>query len=96
MPDARNFVSPLIRLNAADNVAVARETIDPAVLAEVEGIRPLTRIPRGHKMALSPIARGAAVTKYGQTIGFATEDISAGAAAVSAVAGHRLGPAHPQ
>ncbi|WP_112310700.1 UxaA family hydrolase [Pseudogemmobacter bohemicus] len=79
MPQARNFVSPLIRLNAADNVAVARETIDPADLPEVEGIRPLAKIPRGHKMALSPIARGEAVTKYGQTIGFATEDISPGA-----------------
>lgn len=79
MPDSKNFVSPLIRLNAADNVAVARETIDPAELAEIDGIRPLSRIPRGHKMALAPIPRGEAVTKYGQTIGFATEDIAAGA-----------------
>lgn len=77
MPDMTNYVSPLIRLNPADNVAVARIAIDPG--EDVEGVRPLARIPRGHKMALRDIARGDAVTKYGQTIGFATDDIAAGA-----------------
>ena len=79
MPDTRNFVSPLILLNPADNVAVARDAIDPAELPEVDGLRPLERIPRGHKMALRPIGQGEAVTKYGQTIGFATADIASGA-----------------
>ncbi|OHC44499.1 MAG: galactonate dehydratase [Rhodobacteraceae bacterium GWE1_64_9] len=78
IPETRNFISPLIRLNPADNVAVAREAIDPKTLAEVDGLRPLARIPRGHKMALRAIPRGAAVTKYGQTIGFATADIAPG------------------
>jgi len=78
MPDTANYVSPLIRLNLADNVAVAREAIDPAELPEIDGLRPRARIPRGHKMALAPIPRGQAVTKYGQTIGFATADIAAG------------------
>ncbi len=78
MSDTPNFISPLIRLNPADNVAVARATIDPKELAEVDGIRPAGKIPRGHKMALRAIAQGEAVTKYGQTIGFATQDISAG------------------
>lgn len=73
-----NLVSPLIRLNPADNVAVARTRIDPADMPEIEGIRPLGRIPRGHKMALEPVGRGQAVIKYGQIIGFATEDIAAG------------------
>lgn len=53
-----NLVSPLIRLNPADNVAVARTRIDPADMPEIEGIRPLGRIPRGHKMALEPVGRG--------------------------------------
>ena len=78
MADARNYISPLIRLNPADNVAVAREQIDPAAMPDIDGLRPLAKIPRGHKIALSPIARGEAVTKYGQTIGFASEDIEAG------------------
>ncbi|MDH2325559.1 altronate dehydratase family protein [Cereibacter sp. SYSU M97828] len=72
-----NYVSPLIRLNPADNVAVARIAIEAGT--DVEGIRPLAAIPRGHKMALRPIAAGEAVTKYGQTIGFATVGIAAGA-----------------
>lgn len=77
--DTRNYVSPLIRLNPLDNVAVARDKIDPAELAEVDGVRPQTTIPRGHKMALRAISQGEAVTKYGQTIGFATADIAPGA-----------------
>ena len=79
MTDTSNYISPLIRLNPADNVAVAREQIDPALMSDVEGLRPLAKIPRGHKIALSAIARGEAVTKYGQTIGFASDDIAAGA-----------------
>ncbi|WP_128255788.1 UxaA family hydrolase [Falsirhodobacter deserti] len=78
MPDTANYVSPLIRLNAADNVAVARERIDPAEMPDVDGVRPRAKIPRGHKMALAPIERGQPVTKYGQTIGFATADIAPG------------------
>ena len=35
-------------------------------------------IPRGHKIALRPIASGAPVIKYGQVIGAATRDIIAG------------------
>lgn len=73
-----NYVSPLIRLNAADNVAVARARIDPEEMPSIEGLRPLARIPRGHKMALAAIAEGEAVVKYGQVIGFASHDISAG------------------
>jgi hypothetical protein len=37
------------------------------------------RIPRGHKVALRPIARGEAVVKYGSAIGTAVSDIAAGA-----------------
>ena len=34
--------------------------------------------PAGHKIARADIARGAAVVKYGQVIGYATCDIAAG------------------
>ncbi|EPX75720.1 UxaA family hydrolase [Salipiger mucosus] len=73
-----NYVSPLIRLNADDNVAVARARIDPQEFGEVDGIAPLAPIPRGHKMALRAISEGEAVVKYGQVIGFATQGIAAG------------------
>jgi galactarate dehydratase len=69
---------PLIRLNPADNVAVSRERIDPALTPEIEGIRVHNEIPRGHKIAVAAIAQGGPVTKYGQIIGFATEDIAPG------------------
>ena len=67
-----------IRLHAADNVVVARSRIEPDVSGALVGLRPLEAIPRGHKMAAAAIARGEAVRKYGQIIGFATADIEAG------------------
>lgn len=54
---------PLI-LNAADTVAILTE----------KGVA-----PAGHKIARALIAKGAPVVKYGQTIGYATEEIPAGA-----------------
>lgn len=73
-----NFTPPLILLNPQDNVAVARERIDPRGIHEIEGIVPQRTIPRGHKMALRHIPEGEPVVKYGQIIGFATQDIPAG------------------
>lgn len=35
-------------------------------------------VPFGHKVALHGIARGAAIRKYGESIGVATVDIAAG------------------
>ena len=54
---------PLI-LNPADNVAILTE----------KGVA-----AAGHKIARSAISKGAEVVKYGQVIGYATEDIAAGA-----------------
>ncbi|MBP8932790.1 MAG: altronate dehydratase [Paracoccus sp.] len=54
---------PLI-LNPADNVAILTE----------KGVA-----AAGHKIARRPIAKGAEVVKYGQVIGYATEDIATGA-----------------
>ncbi|WP_410217507.1 UxaA family hydrolase, partial [Paracoccus sp. (in: a-proteobacteria)] len=53
---------PLV-LNAADNVAILTE----------KGVA-----PAGHKIARVAIPQGAAVIKYGQTIGYATAPIAAG------------------
>ena len=48
-----------IRLNAADNVVVAR--VDLLRATEVEGVACAETIPAGHKVAVEPIAAGAAV-----------------------------------
>lgn len=78
MRDDENFKPPLILLNPQDNVAVARERIEPHEIRDIDGIVPQRPIPRGHKMALRAIPAGEAVVKYGQIIGFATQDIPAG------------------
>jgi altronate hydrolase len=65
-----------LRLNAKDNLIVAVDTLD--VGRSIEGVTAAARIPRGHKMATAKIAKGAPVMKFGQIIGFATEDIVPG------------------
>ncbi|WP_112324099.1 UxaA family hydrolase [Oceanibium sediminis] len=66
-------MSDTIRLDTADNVATARQALAPGQDGAIE------RIPRGHKIALTRIPKGAPVLKYAQIIGFAGEDIAAGA-----------------
>ncbi|KEJ96415.1 altronate hydrolase [Pseudosulfitobacter pseudonitzschiae] len=62
-----------VRLSADDNVVTATQ---PLQVGE-EGATML--IPRGHKMATQPIAKGQAVRKYANLIGYAAEDIAQGA-----------------
>ena len=64
-------------LNAKDNVGVVPANVD-AGRALVNGVVAAERIPRGHKVAIAPIAEGAAVLKYGQIIGYATKAIRPG------------------
>jgi altronate dehydratase len=68
-----------IQLHATDNVAIA--LVDIARHASPDGfLQPVKdAVPRGHKIALAPIARGEQVIRYGQIIGQATEDIATGA-----------------
>jgi altronate hydrolase len=66
-----------LKLNAKDNLVVAVDAV--AHGSEAQGVRATARIPRGHKMAIAPIAKGAPVLKFGQIIGFASEDILPGA-----------------
>ena len=76
---ALGIVSPAprtLRLNPADNVRVALDTIDRG--AEVEGVRALARVPRGHKIAVAAIAEGEPIRKFGQVIGFARVPIAPG------------------
>jgi len=65
-----------VRLHASDNVIVAVDPFTPE--AEVAGVVPRQRILRGHKMATGAIAKGEAVKKFGQVIGFASQPVAAG------------------
>ena len=70
--------NPVIRLDPADNVAVAREDIAAGTEIPSEGIKTNHDIPMGHKVATHAIAKGDPVRKYDTTIGFAGEDIVPG------------------
>ncbi|MEO6407895.1 MAG: galactarate dehydratase [Burkholderiaceae bacterium] len=73
--------SPLtLRLHERDNVAiVANDGGLPAGSRLASGLVLAERIPQGHKVALTDIAAGAAVLRYGIAIGHAVEAIPAGA-----------------
>lgn len=67
----------ILKINDADNVAVV--LADGVKAGEVfEGVTLLADVPRGHKFALTPIAQGESVIKYGYPIGHATSPIRAG------------------
>jgi len=67
-----------IRLNAADNVVVARADVLPGTTIPNEDVSTVGHVPAGHKIATRAIAEGEPVRKYDQIIGFASTDIAPG------------------
>lgn len=69
-----------VHLRPEDNVAVAARNLQPGLEIEYQGsvICLENRVGLGHKFALRRIERQEPITKYGQIIGFAGEDIAAG------------------
>jgi arabinonate dehydratase len=68
-----------IRLNAADDVVIARVGIPEGTTLVKEGnVRVTAKIPAGHKIAARAIRAGDPVRRYNQIIGFATADIQPG------------------
>jgi len=67
-------------LREGDDVAVARGPLPPMTLVTDDGARfpVIEAISQGHKFALRAVAKGLPVRKYGQVIGFATQDIPMG------------------
>jgi altronate hydrolase len=65
-----------VRLDPSDNVVTTTRAFTANV--EVEGIATTALIPSGHKVATMAITQGAAVRKYAQVIGYASQDIAAG------------------
>ena len=68
----------LLRLHSTDNVAVAATVAIEPNTPTSEGVATRERIGKGHKMATVNVAKGEAVRKFGQVIGFAKADIAAG------------------
>jgi altronate hydrolase len=77
-PAPPSRASVVIRLHERDNVAIARSDLAPGTVLPGEGLTVRDPVPRGHKVATRTIARGEAVLRYGQVIGFATRDVAAG------------------
>ncbi|MBZ5607175.1 MAG: altronate dehydratase family protein [Acidobacteriia bacterium] len=77
LPTAENAV---IHLNAADNVAIARVPLAPGQELRVNGraFSVEDPIPAGHKVAVTPIAAGENILRYGQVIGRARTRIEPG------------------
>lgn len=69
-----------IKINPADNVAVALVDLPQGEVLPVDGleIKLNSNVPAGHKVALSDIPAKAHVVKYGYPIGHAREDIAQG------------------
>jgi altronate dehydratase small subunit len=73
-----------LKLSEKDNVATALSDIDPGTEVnvrwgkEVAKIKAVEKIPFGFKVALNDISKGSNVTKYGETIGIASQNIRQG------------------
>ena len=70
----------VLKIHENDNVVVAIDTIPAGETIEAGGekVTALQEIPAGHKMALTDIAEGEQVVKYGCPIGNAKEAIKKG------------------
>ena len=69
-----------LRINAADNVAVAIEPLTAGTTITIanDSIEIIEDIPAGHKVALKDFTEGEDIIKYGYPIGHATTNISQG------------------
>jgi len=72
------MAAALIRLHASDNVLIAASQLVPGAPLPGSEHKVRSLVPPGHKVAASAIGRGDAVRRYGQIIGFASQDIAAG------------------
>ena len=71
-------LSSTIRLHKNDNVVVARVAIARSTSQNGEEFLANEDIPAGHKVATQPIPQGGPITKFNQTIAFASTDIAPG------------------
>ena len=69
-----------IRINTADNVAVAIHDVEAGASFDIDGVNICTQnpVPAGHKVALEDLAEGADVVKYGFPIGHLLSPVAKG------------------
>ena len=103
---ARPATAPTIRLHPGDDVAVALSALEPGQRAGAgAGVVEIRQpIPRGHKVALRPLARGETVRKFGWPIGRMRDAAEAGEhihvhnleTLLEGVEGYRFEPLEPE
>jgi altronate dehydratase small subunit len=77
-------VPEALMLSDRDNVATSLANLEPGdaiqvrLGKEVNVMKTLEKIPFGFKLAVTDIAKGSKVVKYGESIGIASEDIKQG------------------
>jgi altronate hydrolase len=74
----RSNVSSIIVLHDRDNVGICKVVLPAGVLLPEKDVTLQNDIPAMHKVAIRNIAVGEPILKYGQPIGFANRDITAG------------------
>ncbi len=68
-----------IKINPADNVAVALQPVSAGTFIDIDGgLTAREDIPAGHKITLKSLKSGENVVKYGFPIGHVTKDVEAG------------------
>ena len=72
-------MSNILRLHELDNVGICKVALPAGTQLINSNIRLTTDVPALHKVALRDINKGDAILKYGQTMGFASQSIPAGA-----------------
>jgi len=74
--------SPVLLLHPDDNIVIARRPVARGATFRVGDAGPELRaadaVDIGHKIAVRPLGRGTPVRKYGQMIGYTTEDVQPG------------------
>ena len=79
MPNTADRPPLFIRMHPADNVAIVANDGGLAAGAQFAcGLVLTERVPQGHKVALSPLAEGTPILRYGVVIGHALRKIAAG------------------
>ncbi|MDX3906842.1 MAG: altronate dehydratase family protein [Pigmentiphaga sp.] len=78
MTSAPSTPPAAIRLHPHDHVAIACRDLVAGAKLEAFGLAAGNDIPAAHKVALTAIARGGEIRRYGQIIGFASRDIRPG------------------
>ncbi len=68
--------NPLLTLSDNDNIAVALQKIEPGNQLSSSGLVAQGAIPSGHKIALTEIASGQEIIKYGRVDDRATQEQS--------------------